>query len=198
MSADDIFFWGNWVLLGALVVGLLATYAVVASGNIRDQELKRELKDKDGKIAEANARGEEARAEAAKANLELERLKAPRTLTDEQQLRMGEKLKAFRGTTFEMVTYPGLIEPAQFSATISALLVRAEWALNVHTGKHFLLENGSGVVVVASTQGSPGADRVARALLESLVSEGVAARLDHDSLKVNPIKIDIQIQVGLK
>ena len=190
MSADDIFFLGNWVLVGALVVGVMATYAVVVSGNIRDKELK-------GEIAEANARGEEAKAEAAKANLELERLKAPRTLTDEQQLRMAEKLKAFRGTTFEMVTYPRLIEPARFSATISALLVRAEWELHVHTGKNFLLENGSGVVVVASTH-SPGAQRVAKTLLESLVSEGVAARLDHDSLRINPIKIDIQIQVGLK
>jgi hypothetical protein len=61
------------VLVGALIVGVLATYAIVVSGNIRDKELKRELKDKDDQIA--NARGEEAKAVSAEANVRAEEAK---------------------------------------------------------------------------------------------------------------------------
>jgi hypothetical protein len=191
MSADDVFLWGNWVLVGALVVGVVATYAIVASGNIRDKELKLE-------IADANARGEEAKAEAAKANLELERFKAPRTLTVEQRVRITEKLKAFHGTIFEVVTYPGDSEPLAFMNLIAETLVRAGWEYNIKHGRSFLLSVASGVVVVVSTKAPPKADEAGKALLASLISEGVAARLGYDSLQVNPTTIAIKIQVGTK
>lgn len=60
MSADDIFYWANWALVGALILGVVATCAIVVSGNDRDRALKKELKDKDESIANANARTKEA------------------------------------------------------------------------------------------------------------------------------------------
>ena len=60
MSSDNIFYWGNWALLGALILGVIATFAIVVSGNDRDRALKQELKDKDESIAKANARTKEA------------------------------------------------------------------------------------------------------------------------------------------
>ena len=47
MSADDVSWWANWILVGALMVGVAATYAIVVSGNIKEANLKRELKEKD-------------------------------------------------------------------------------------------------------------------------------------------------------
>jgi hypothetical protein len=41
MSADNIYYYANWALIGALVLGVIATYAIVASGNIRDSSLRR-------------------------------------------------------------------------------------------------------------------------------------------------------------
>jgi hypothetical protein len=35
MSADDVSWWANWILVGALLVGVAATYAIVVSGNIK-------------------------------------------------------------------------------------------------------------------------------------------------------------------
>ena len=52
MSADDVFFWANWALVAALVLGVLATYAVVVSGNIRDENLKRELAEQSARSAQ--------------------------------------------------------------------------------------------------------------------------------------------------
>src|ERR1700730_10377726 len=54
MAADSVFFWSNWLLLLALILGVIATYAIVVSGNIRDKELKHEL-------AESNERTESLR-----------------------------------------------------------------------------------------------------------------------------------------
>ena len=65
MSADDVFVWANWTLIFALVLGVLATYGIVASGTIRDEALKKELKEKDVAIAASNARTAEAVLELA-------------------------------------------------------------------------------------------------------------------------------------
>jgi hypothetical protein len=69
MSADGVFFWANWALIAALVLGVLSTYAIVVSGNIKDAEVKR-------KLSEHEAQTASARAEAAKLNHETELLKA--------------------------------------------------------------------------------------------------------------------------
>jgi hypothetical protein len=94
MSADQVYFWANWILVGALVLGLLSTYAIVVSGNIKEANLKRELKDKDTaleeykvnaaqRIADANSAAEAAKEGAAKASeraaelgIEAEKLKS--------------------------------------------------------------------------------------------------------------------------
>lgn len=59
MSADDVYYYANWTLVAALVLGVISTYAIVASGNIRDSALRRE-------VANANARAAEAELVLAK------------------------------------------------------------------------------------------------------------------------------------
>lgn len=178
----------------AVVVGI-ATYAVVILQrqeiSASKDEFERYKLDAGQSIAEAGAR-------AAEANLELERLKAPRSLTAEQQLRIMEKVKLFHGTTFEVTTYPGEPEPAAFSSVIADILVRAGWVLNPNDSRGSLLGLASGVVVVVGKQAGAKAEQTGEALLESLTSEGVSARLGSASLQVNPITIAIQIQIAKK
>ena len=87
MSAEDVSWWANWILVGALLVGVAATYAIVVSGNIKEANLKRELRDKDdafdrykidaGKqISAANAVGEAAKADVEKAHAEIAKANA--------------------------------------------------------------------------------------------------------------------------
>lgn len=54
MSADSIYFWANWALVGALVVGLFATWAIILSGNARDRALRQELAAATKSAAKAN------------------------------------------------------------------------------------------------------------------------------------------------
>jgi hypothetical protein len=61
MTAESVNFWAHWLLIASLVVGVVSTYAIVTSGNIKERELKREL-------SKANADAEKAKATAAEAN----------------------------------------------------------------------------------------------------------------------------------
>ena len=180
--------------IAAVFVGI-STYAVINLQKVEAEDAKNDLEkyklDAGQKIAEAVAR-------AAEANLELERLKAPRTLTAEQQLRITEKVKIFHGTTFEVITYPGEPEPVAFSSIIAGILVRAGWTLNPNNSHGSLLGLASGVVVVVGKQAGAKAEQSGTVLLESITSEGVDARLGSASLQINPTSIAIQLQVGKK
>lgn len=191
MSADDIHSWANGLLVVSLILGVLATGAIVISGNIREERLKRE-------ISTTNLRAETANAEAAKANLELERIKAPRKLALDQQERILNKARLFAGTTFEIVTFPWEPEAFLFSNTIADILVRAGWTLNPNNVDNSILGHLSGVAVIVSKHSGQTGQQIGQVLLESLVSEGVTARLMTLSLQINPTAITIQIQVGTK
>lgn len=69
MSADTVYTFANWFLIGALVVGALATIAVVASGKIKEGRLNQELKEAREQIAISNQKAAEANQKAAEANL---------------------------------------------------------------------------------------------------------------------------------
>ncbi|MEH2501406.1 hypothetical protein V1290_000217 [Bradyrhizobium sp. AZCC 1578] len=78
-------------------------------------------------IAKANESAAQANARAAEAQLALEKLKAPRLLSDEQMSRLVEKLKKFGGTKFDAAAIPGDPEAIIFLSHITATLERAGW-----------------------------------------------------------------------
>jgi len=86
-SAEFISFWANWLLVGALVVGVIATWGIVVSGNVKETALKRDL-------GEAVARASEANARALQAELELVKYRVGRSLGEEQKRQMEEVLKS--------------------------------------------------------------------------------------------------------
>lgn len=107
-SYDSAVFWfnvANFVLVAALVIGVLATLAIYLTGDIKEEFLKERLTDatreagkaneraasleKDAAVAKeetakANARAEEARLEAAKANERILEMKKLRRLEKKQ------------------------------------------------------------------------------------------------------------------
>lgn len=117
MSADTVSWLANWVLIGALLVGVGATYAIVVSGNLKEAALKREVAAAgavaatakanaatatertaalETEAAQAKARAAALENEAAQARLEQERLKAIvawRTLTPEALNTLTESLR---------------------------------------------------------------------------------------------------------
>jgi hypothetical protein len=68
MTADSVYSLANWTLVGALIVGVLSTYAIVVSGNIKEKAFKLEL-------SKANEGAEKAKRDAANAEVNITRLK---------------------------------------------------------------------------------------------------------------------------
>jgi len=151
-------------------------------------------KDRKGKHSEVMEKLEEK----AETKIELDKIKAPRTLSHEQQNRIINKIEEFHGTTFVVMTYPGQPEAVEFSNAIANILVRAGWNLNPNNSRGTLLGSASGVVVVVGRQAGAKAEKKGKALLEALVSEGILAKLGYGSLQINPIAIEIKIQVANK
>jgi hypothetical protein len=111
MSADDVYWWANWVLVGALLLGVGATYAIVVSGNIKERALRREL-------ASAGAAAETARANAAAAT---ERAKALEKEAEQARLEQ-EKLKA---------QLAWRVLPKKVTKTLENLLARTPSKINI-------------------------------------------------------------------
>jgi hypothetical protein len=101
MSADDVFFWANWMLVAALIGGVLATYAIVVSGNIRDANLRRELNAANERTAQVEA-----------SNLALEAKIAPRRLDLDKQKAIISALSPFAGETVIVRSYMLDVESA--------------------------------------------------------------------------------------
>lgn len=92
----------------------------------RDENLAKELSDKDVLIAKANERAALAERGTAEAKLELAKFKAPRTLTPQQQKHITDKLRPFAGTPFDCYVNNDP-EPLELMWQISDTLKAAGW-----------------------------------------------------------------------
>jgi hypothetical protein len=142
--AEFISFWSNWFLVGALVIGVIATYGIVVSGNVKEAALKRDL-------ATAGATAETARAEAAKANERAQQLRAdnlalqagirPRrfsfmgwTVHPERVAAIYAQLKPYAGTIALIQVVPDF-EAQMFARDIASVLVANGWKPQLVTEK---------------------------------------------------------------
>ncbi|SDO01880.1 hypothetical protein [Afipia sp. GAS231] len=87
---------------------------------LKAAELEKQAEQLRKDTAEANAR-------AAEAKLELEKFRAPRTLSIEQQRRVSEKLRPFAPRQFDVAMPPGDSEAAQLMIILVTVLRDAGW-----------------------------------------------------------------------
>ena len=93
--ASSIYGLANIGLIIGLVIGIVSTILVVWMGDVKEQYLRTSL-------ANTNERAAHAEERAAKAELDLAKLKTPRTLNSEQQTRISAALKPFTGQIFDI------------------------------------------------------------------------------------------------
>ena len=113
--AEKVFSWANWFLVGALVVGMLATFAIIVSGNIKEGYLKRGIAEASARASEADARAAEANRKAEEERLErltLEAKIAPRRLSADQRRAIAAALKSFSGRKVMVKSYAQDVEAA--------------------------------------------------------------------------------------
>lgn len=144
------------------------------------ERAKADIAGADARAAEANARAAVAEKGAADANLELARLKTPRSLKGEQQDEIIGKLKRFTGTQFDTALVPGDPEPAVFLVAIERILQQAGWSQIDFPEQIAKLEPA------------------ALALVAALSAEGIPAQLQNATGIVNTNRHAIHILLGRK
>jgi hypothetical protein len=125
-QANAVYNTANVVLiLGAFLV-LLGTIVAIWTGGIRERFGNERLSNNETETARAKADAAKADAHAAEVNLELAKLKAPRTLGGEQQQRLVSQLRPFSGQTFSFTVVPDT-EPLALMSMIRTVLVSSGW-----------------------------------------------------------------------
>jgi hypothetical protein len=170
----------------------------------KDNELARNLKDKDLKIAEANER-------ANVAALELEKFKAPRFLSSAGQSELAEAMKQYTGVTFDGGIGPlNDPEPQHLFDSIAQALLQAGWRqVGWKEQSGFVLGRTGGrpalggvsvtnVIIDIHPQQSDRLWPIAQSLASTLQAFGVAAQAQQGSGGTNENPEAIHILIGRK
>jgi len=185
-TANIIYTLSNLVLgLGALFV-LLGTIGAIFSGGIRERFADERISKNEADTATANARAAEAEQRASEANLELARMKAPRTLRPEQQQRVIAILKPFAGTQFDIGLVEGDAEAAEFMTLCEAVLQAAGWKQTDWVGGDIVMTRAgkptaglvttTNVAIAVHPETESTLGNAAATLSAALSLEGIAAR----------------------
>jgi len=180
---------------------VLSREAALSSERTGKLELETETQRK--LTAEATERGKQLELELEKTRLELAKLKAPRTLTPEQQERIAHKLRQFSETPFDCFVSQDT-EPIDLMLNISDALTRAGWVHKPIEGHAAELnvrgKPAAGLVILTGIEVQIHISRLddwsksVHALVAALSEEGIAATLkafNHKNEHPNAIHIKI-------
>jgi hypothetical protein len=126
-TAARLYDLANTAFIASLVIGVAATVLLVWMGNVKEGYLRRDVAGAGERAAEAEARASEANARALEAKVALERFKAPRLLTPDQQQEVARKISSFRNTPFDMSVTVGDPEALTLVLLIGNALQSAGW-----------------------------------------------------------------------
>jgi hypothetical protein len=116
-TASKIADWANILLIGSLVVGVVSTCLIVWMANVKETHWAELRRQSDEKIADANARAKEA-------ELQLQKLKSPRSLDIESFL---ETLKPAPPAKVEVLYVPECSDCSWVAQFIGGFLNTAKW-----------------------------------------------------------------------
>jgi len=122
------------------------------------------------RAAEASERAANAERRATEARIQLEKLKAPRTLTREQVGLMTQKLRQFKNTRFD-VTPVADREAAVFANLLVNALTASGWVFEKKASS--ILGSGTGIVVRINTNWPVSLQNAASALVDILRRQGI-------------------------
>jgi hypothetical protein len=194
------FFWmGNRVTeITIASVGTIKTAANLATQYVED--IKNITADAERQKKEATAAVEALTKEIDEARAETRRLTkrmADRVLTDEQVQQIANKVKAYAGQEFQIVTYWDMKEPLALANQIYTSLDRAGWKYIKPESAAFMLGGTEGVQVWRHPDAEDRIQKAADALVAALKDADVAAVLKLQNA-ANPIDNKINLNVGTK
>ena len=118
-----IYDWANVALIASLVVGVIATVAIVWAGGRKEEYLDREL-----------AQSQERTAQLELARAQLEAKIAPRRLIQEQQNALTKALVPLEKHRGNLIASPSTPESEMFARVLAAPLIAADWSITILPG----------------------------------------------------------------
>lgn len=128
--AEFISFWANWLLICALIVGVIATFGIIVSSNVKEAALKRDVAEANARAAEANEKAEQERLARVKIEVRI----APRKLTQAQQNELTVKLSGLPKQRGTVRASPSTPESEMFARVLAAPLRAAGWDIEPVAG----------------------------------------------------------------
>ena|SRR5208282_1229307 len=164
--AEFISYWGNWVLVAALLIGVAATFGIVVSGNVKEIAMKREL----AASAERTGLLEKDAELIRQDNNRLEAQLSPRKLRPDQMQAIANALVGFSGRSIRVRSYALDVE----SAFLATQLMAAFTTAGLTVDNNILSDSpmgvlGLGIFVTGTNQG------LVDAVLKTLANDGLLA-----------------------
>ena len=157
------------VIVGVVIETFVSGWVLLASRKLQAIQ-ERELETMRLETAEANAR-------AAEANLALEKLKTPRTLTPEQRERITREMRTYFGQGFAISAAPDP-EARELASAIETALISAGWQVGHPPGAiqagTISLAAGRGVQIEWHSSSLQGTKDSGTALAKVLEEQGLA------------------------
>jgi len=196
----------------AAIVGI-CTYCVVQLQREEIQASKDDFEkykiDAGKAVSDANARAAEASQKAAEAQLALEKFKAPRMLTLEQQAKITEEMEPFAGTP---IVFGVFQDPEAFALLdqVSRMLTLAGWIEQEwKSGGDIVLTRGgghpiagftvvTGVYVQADASHAADFGPIVAKLAQMLSEAGIGAKAEVGRMGANTNNDAIKILIGQK
>ena len=195
-TANFLSFWGNWILLAALIVGAVSTGVVIVAGVVKDQAFERYKLSVAGQVAEAKKAGIEAGEKAGDADLhaakaneraagfekEAQELKAanlvleaqiqPRRLSGESAAKLESALSKMHHLPIGIVSRLFDPEGADFADDLANVFNKSGWQA-VRQRDWTMSDRG---VAVATFEGTPLPPELAKTLIAALADAGIKMR----------------------
>jgi hypothetical protein len=188
ISADAVFSIANWALVGALVVGVVATYALVVSGKIRDSNLRRELNASRERIAQLNNETAHLRAK--------EPIVDDALMANAQAGRDAALVNAATRTVVEQLALAQrLVTPERLSEAARSLLIISK--VEPFAGKRFDVAVTASNIELETLLGSLRAALRTSGWIEIERSDASAAKREQSSVSVALVRIDASKNAGV-
>jgi hypothetical protein len=198
-ALESALFWLSWVKTGKFWAGVLVAIGIAGEiiGDRIAAPLEKTIDDaKATQIARLENEASEATARAAQANLELAKLKAPRTLTSEQRQRLMIALKSFGGMPIFVRTNPDDAEAVYLTEQLIDVLRQSKFDVQIWRNN----SDGrfpSGIIIQVDVKADANTRKAADALIAALREDGLGT-IGPDPFEIgNPTAL-IRLWVGSK
>jgi hypothetical protein len=191
---EAVFKWATIAAAGFGGIGIVAAFVSAWVGyqitDATQKEADRQITAARTEIAKANENAAKANERAAEAQLALEKFKAPRWITDDQQAKFVARLEQFQNVSVDVwLLHAPSQDAAPFAARLVSVLTAAQWnargVFNLMGGP-----TAAGVFILTRANPSLNDQAAAMALLNELHSAEIAAVIETGvTVTDNPVAV---------